>query len=96
MTPAQKATKKMTTSNKRAQADKLRLRVLRAISEHSSTCQELEDWLRLTHESCSPRLTDLRDSGLVRDTGTWRVTHSGRKATVWEITPAGKLVLGDE
>ena len=40
------------------------------------------------HQSISPRITQLRDEGWIRDSGERRKTRSGRAATVWQPTPA--------
>lgn len=39
------------------------------------------------------RLTDLRERGLIRDTGTTRPGASNRELTVWELTDQGRKAL---
>ncbi len=48
-----------------------------------STCEEIEVKLRLKHQTCSARITELKDKGLVRDSGRRGQTSSGRKAVIW-------------
>lgn len=48
-----------------------------------ATCEEAEVELRLRHQTCSARLTELKDKGLVRDSGRRGQTSSGRSAVIW-------------
>jgi hypothetical protein len=47
------------------------------------TCDELEAYLSLTHQTCSARVRELVLRGDVLDSGKTRKTRSGRAATVW-------------
>jgi hypothetical protein len=51
--------------------------------ETGATCEELEENLKLRHQTCGPRLRELATAGRVVDTGIRRRTRSGRKAIVW-------------
>jgi len=60
--------------------------------EDGATDEELERILG-TEKSRSARPTryNLRNKGLVRDSGRRRATESGREAIVWEITPKDEV-----
>lgn len=47
------------------------------------TCDEVEDFFRLRHQTASARLWDLHTRGFVRDAGIRRLTSSGRRAIAW-------------
>lgn len=47
------------------------------------TCDEVELLLDLRHQTASARITELRDEGLIEDSGNRRKTRSGRDAAVW-------------
>jgi len=49
---------------------------------HGATCEECEFELAMQHQTCSARITELKDSRLVRDSGRRRETSSGRLAAV--------------
>lgn len=50
------------------------LRLLRQRGPNGATCAEVEQALRLPHQTASAR---------IRDSGARRLTPSGRKAIVW-------------
>ena len=52
-----------------------------------ATCDEVEAALGLKHQTCSARIRELRDKGLLVDSGYQRKTRSGRKAAVM-VVPA--------
>jgi len=56
---------------------------LRTMRTFGATVDELEKKLHLSHQSCSPRVLELRQKGLVVDSGKRRLTRSGRRARVW-------------
>jgi len=56
---------------------------LQRSGEHGGTCDELEEAMRLRHQTCGPRLRELALSGAIVDTGMRRKTRSGRRAIVW-------------
>lgn len=60
------------------------------VGPHGATCDEVEQALRLPHQSASARIWELRGLDrkrdlptLLYDTGTRRKTLSGRTAVVW-------------
>jgi predicted transcriptional regulator len=64
---------------------KLCLYALRTYRTDGLSCQELEGVTGLEHSTASARLGELRDSGLIYDTGRRRRTKAGRSAIVWRI-----------
>ena len=54
-----------------------------------STCDEAEEALGLTHQTCSARFHDLSKGGRLTDTGRKRDTRSGRPAAVYVIGMVG-------
>ena len=57
--------------------------------EYGSTCDEAELCLRnLRHQTCGPRIRELVQLGVVKDSGQRRPTRSGRAAIVWVLTRA--------
>jgi len=72
----------------------VRRRVLRHVARTGGcTCDATEVALGLTHQTCSPRFTELHGRGLIADSGKVRRTRSGRNAIVWTITDAGRAEL---
>ena len=70
----------------------LRARVLGYIGcrgSEGATCWEAERALAFMHQTCSPRIWELRKAGLVADSGQRRMTGSGRQAIVWVALPEG-------
>lgn len=49
------------------------------------TCQEIENAIRRDHQSVSGNLRHLVERGLVRASGLYGQTRSGRKAIRWEL-----------
>jgi hypothetical protein len=62
----------------------IRRRVLQAIyaAPNGATCDEVEQWLDLTHQTASARCAELKAQGKVKDSGARRRTRSGRLAAV--------------
>lgn len=56
-----------------------RNRIAGALHEQAATCQQLEDRLGLSHESCSARISEMRKDGTVVEVGR-AVNRSGRSA----------------
>lgn len=54
------------------------------------TTDQVQQRMRETHQTVSPRITELRDRGLIKDSGRRRKTRSGRAAIVWESSPLGR------
>jgi hypothetical protein len=70
--------------------------VLRLISDAGAnglTCDEVIEVLGRPHQSLSPRVTQLSQSGFIVDSGTKRTTRGGRSAIVWIVSEFGKLAL---
>lgn len=61
----------------------------RSIDGAGVTSDEAEAALRLSHQTCSARFNELRNAGLIVDSGNRRATRSGRKAAVY-IVPERK------
>jgi hypothetical protein len=57
-------------------------KVLAAIRDTPRTCDELEQALGLTHQTCSAAVNSLMNAGLIVASG-YRKTRSGRSARVW-------------
>lgn len=57
-----------------------------------ATCDEVEVLLNQIHQTISPRFTELKKKGRIRDSGQRRLTRSRRPATVWKAV----LVLGED
>lgn len=53
------------------------------------TVEELEHRLNLRHQTCSPRINELRNSGWIYAPGDTRKNISGREAEVYVLTPQG-------
>lgn len=67
----------------------LQIKVLLAIKnagKNGRTSDELENQLGLSHQTCSPRVSELVRRGLIKDSKLRRVTQAGRPATVWVTT----------
>ena len=47
------------------------------------TCDEVEVETNMLHQTAGPRIKELRDRGLIEDSGKKRPTRSGAKAIVW-------------
>ncbi len=61
------------------------LDVIRMKGALGATCDELEFALSIIHQTCSARVTELRDKGLITDSKLRRVTRQGRRAVVWVL-----------
>jgi len=55
------------------------------------TTDAVEVRLNRTHQSVSPRVTDLRDKGFITDSGLTRKTRSGNDAIVWTPTTFAQI-----
>ena len=70
-------------------ADRLRREVYNNISlsiMDGRTCDEVEDAMSERHQTISARINELRDGGLIVDSGFRRKTRSKRKAVVYVAT----------
>lgn len=59
------------------------LEVIVAAAAHGATDDEIEKATGLSHQSASARRRGLVLAGKVKDSGTTRLTHFSRRATVW-------------
>lgn len=57
-------------------------------SEVGATCDEVESCLRMSHQTASARIRDLRGLGRLVDSGSRRKTRTGRSAIVWRASRA--------
>ena len=49
------------------------------------TAQEIEEMLSLSGNTVRPRICELRENGVIRDSGRTRKSSSGRACVVWEF-----------
>ena len=54
--------------------------------EFGATDHEISEVLELPIDTARPRRVELRDTGMICDSGRTRPTRSGRLATVWTIS----------
>lgn len=54
------------------------------------TCEQLERWTGLSHQSCSARLRGLVLKHLVEDSGETMLTSSKRSAILWRLSAPAK------
>jgi hypothetical protein len=66
--------------------------LLRDADPKGFTCEEMEIFLDRSHQTVSPRFTDLKREKLIYDTGLRRATTSGRPATVYRCTRPFRLL----
>lgn len=59
------------------------LRMIKARGDRGSTCEEAEHALGMLHQSCSARIKELHDMGVIYVDGS-RLTVSGRAARVYK------------
>jgi hypothetical protein len=74
-------------------------KIVRLLSQYISglTTEEIEVLLSGKHQSISPRITDLRDTGWLRDSEFRRKTKSGGDAIVWKLSYAAwEAIRGQE
>ncbi len=64
----------------------LRTTILKRLAARACTADEMAGRLEETVLTIRPRFTELRQAGLIRDTGERRKNISGRNAAVWAIT----------
>lgn len=57
------------------------------------TTDAIEVRLGRSHQSVSPRVTDLRDQGWIEDSGFTRATRYGQQAVVWKPTAAALVAV---
>jgi len=49
-----------------------------------ATCDDVEYYTGLSHQTASARIVELRKLNLIKDSGNRRKTRSGRRAVVWQ------------
>lgn len=66
---------------------KLQARVVEAISRNygEATADEIEVLTGLSGNSVRPRIVELREAGVIEDSGRQRPTRLGNKAVVWRL-----------
>lgn len=71
----------------KAQVPTMQRAVLDCISRgrDGRTCDEVEVWLSMSHQTASARIRDLVKAGAIVDSGQRRPTRSGRKAAVYVV-----------
>ncbi len=62
------------------------LKAIRAAGGRGLTTNELVAAVRITRDAIQPRTSELRDRGLIRDSGARRRNETGIKAIVWVAT----------
>jgi len=67
------------------------LDLVRSSGMHGATCDEAIAILGLTHQTASPRFTELEAKGWIRRTGERRLTRSGNPAAIYVYTEPGTL-----
>jgi len=73
-------------------APKNRERVLMAITRQPAANHQLEERLGMRLSSVCPRVAELREDGLILDSGRRVQTDSDRPAIVWETTLLGEKI----
>ena len=74
----------------RPHVSRLAMKVVAALwGNEGRTCQEIEQYLGMSHQTCSARIWELQKALVVRDSGKRRKTTSGRNAIVWVISQEG-------
>lgn len=64
---------------------------VRSAGRHGCICDEVMRDLGLTHQTASPRFTELEAKGWIRRTGERRLTRSGNPAAIYVYTEPGTL-----
>jgi predicted ArsR family transcriptional regulator len=84
-TPGYKApgTSQQAAASMKSKAGTLRSKVAFALRNHSMTADEVAVALGESILSIRPRLSELRATGSIRDTGMRRKNASGKSAVVW-------------
>lgn len=54
------------------------------VSRDGLTCDEVEEFTKLSHQCASARVNGLMKRGVIVDSGRKRKTRSGRNAIIWE------------
>ncbi|WP_231031385.1 hypothetical protein [Sphingomonas sp. IC-56] len=62
---------------------RIALRAIRAAGARGLTTNELAAAVRIHRDSIQPRTSELRERGLIRDSGARRLNTNGKRAIVW-------------
>lgn len=68
---------------------RIALRAIRASGSRGLTTHELSETVRIHRDAIQPRTSELRDRGLIRDSGGRRENVTGKLAIVWIATTGG-------
>jgi len=67
----------------------MRWKILGMMLICDSTCDEIEEWAGMRHQTASARICELRDRQYITDTGKRRKTRTGRNAAIYRLTRKG-------
>lgn len=67
---------------------RIALRAIRAAGARGLTTNELAARVRICRDSIQPRTSELRELGLIRDSGGRRPNANGKNAIVWVACPS--------
>ena len=68
---------------------RIALLAIRAAGSHGLTTHELAETVRIHRDAIQPRTSELRDRGLIRDSGGRRENVTGKRAIVWLAVTGG-------
>lgn len=60
-------------------------KIAQLLTNGPRACFEVEQLLDMSHQTASARMTEMREAGLIVDTGERRKTPTGRNAIVWKL-----------
>lgn len=79
-------------STSRKTRAKHRMMILVALDVNpGQTCEELEDFLKMKHQTCSARISELLKDEKIVDTGERKLTRSGKKARVYKTNDKASI-----
>ena len=84
-TPGFKASGTSEIAANTTDAEALRAITLQSIKKAPKTADEIADDVGIDRLAIRPRCTELKASGLIRDSGVRRPNVSGKMAIVWEV-----------
>lgn len=78
-------------------ANSMRLTILQHINKTPASCVELEEHLKMKHQTCSARISELKKAGFIEALSVYRIEdHDSNLASthdVYYITPLGEQEL---
>lgn len=79
-------------------AKSLCARIMRLMARDHSwyTEEQIEQMLHGKHQTISPRMTELRDTGWITDSGYKMKTSSGREAIAWKLSHAARQAINGQ